>query len=138
MLDSAPMSYCRKLLIVVLLILSLPVQSYAAVLMTCAAEPADAGHSVASHLNLDAGVAEHHHEMRQIASAGGEHRHDGSRHPHACSSCVSCCLGAGLPSALAVAVPAANLRVAIRIPSSVGVVSFLTGGIERPPRKLLV
>jgi hypothetical protein len=132
------MSYWRKLLIVVLLILSLPVQSYAAVLMKCAAEPADAGHSVTSHLDLDLGVAEHHHEMRQIASVGGEHHHDGSRHPHACSSCVSCCVGAGLPSASAVAVPAGDLLVAIRIPSSAGVVSFLTGGIERPPRKLLV
>ncbi|MGG1946886.1 hypothetical protein AB1286_19070 [Trinickia sp. NRRL B-1857] len=130
------MSYCRRIFIVVLLILSLPVQSYAAVSMTCAAVLADAGESAVLH--LDSSASEHHHDMRTATSAGDAHHHDGSRHLHACSTCVSCCIGAGLPAAPAVAISMANILVAIRIPPSAGVVSFLTGGIDRPPRHTLV
>lgn len=135
-LDSTPMSYCRRIFIVVLLILSLPVQSYAAVSMTCAAVLTDASENAVLH--IDSSASEHHHDLRTIVSAGDAHHHDGGRHVHACSTCVSCCIGAGLPAAPAVVISMANILVAIRIPPSAGVVSFLTGGIERPPRHILV
>lgn len=46
MLDFAPMSYWRKLILVLLLMLSLPVQSFAAVSMICA--PSEAADDEAS------------------------------------------------------------------------------------------
>ncbi|MDR0246646.1 MAG: hypothetical protein LBJ65_34060 [Burkholderia sp.] len=116
------MSSWRKFLLVVLLALSLPIQSFAAVSMPCervAVAPMEA--------------APHAMPAAQAGHAG----HD-SHAPHApsCSACVSCCFGTGMSGAGAV--PAAtSVRVAIVAqPLSAVVVSFLTGGIDRPPRRM--
>ncbi|NTX25990.1 hypothetical protein HT746_02300 [Burkholderia pyrrocinia] len=118
------MSYWRKFILVVLLVLSLPIQSFAAVSMQCA------------------GAAVPHREAapHTMWIAQGSHAdHDGyARHAPSCSACVSCCFGtsmSGVP-----AVPAASdvsIAIASYRPSAV-VVSFLTGGIERPPRRIPV
>lgn len=140
MIDSAPMSYWRRLFLVVLLILSLPVQSYAAASMKCTAELSDASAHAAAAMYAEHDAPEHHHDMAMMTAALGEPHHEGGHaaHPHACSTCASCCFGAALPAGSVVAVPMVNSLVAIRIPPSAGVVSFLTGGIERPPRHFLV
>lgn len=114
MLDSAPMSYWRKLFVIVLLVLSLPVQTLAAVSMNCDPAPADDGHR---------------HDGR-----GGAH-HD---HAHACPTCLSCCVGAGLPAASVAAASFDAARPRLFLPRDTRAVSFLTGGIERPPRTSLV
>jgi hypothetical protein len=56
-LDSVPMSYWRKLFLVVLLALSLPVQSFAAVSMKC--ESSQIGGEEVSTLHENAGEATH-------------------------------------------------------------------------------
>lgn len=136
-LDSAPMSYWRKLIIVVLLALSLPVQSFAAVSMKCVPARANAGEAPPLHAMHD--MSGHHHDMLEVALADDHHPHDhgGSHHAHPCSTCASCC-GAALPAVSVVVATSDVTRVVTRIPPSAGVVSFLTDGIERPPRSPLV
>ncbi|WP_343726358.1 hypothetical protein [Burkholderia seminalis] len=114
------MSYWRKFLVVVLLALSLTIQSFAAVSMQCA------GVAV-----MPAEAAPHAQE--------GRHDHDGhARHASSCSACVSCCFGTGMSGAGAVpAVTSVGVAIAAPPPSAGGV-SFLTGGIDRPPRAIPV
>ena len=133
------MSYWRKLFIVVLLALSLPVQSFAAISMKCVAAHADAGEGATQH--AEQAASEHHHEMHGVAFADDDHPHHyhgNAHHAHSCSTCASCCFGTGLPAVPVVAVSTDATRVAIPLPSSAGVVSLLTDGFERPPRCLLV
>ncbi|CAJ6258120.1 DNA polymerase X family/PHP domain-containing protein [Burkholderia pseudomallei] len=141
MLDSAPMSYWRKLFVIVLLVLSLPVQTLAAVSMNCDPAPADDGGAPA-HAWLQAS-AENGHGMHDAAAADDGHRHDGRGgahhdHAHACSTCLSCCVGAGLPAASVAAASFDAARTRLFLPRDTRAVSFLTGGIERPPRTSLV
>jgi hypothetical protein len=132
------MSYWRKLFIVMLLALSLPVQSFAAISMKCAPVHADAGQALALHVEHD--LSEHHHEMHGVVLADDGHRHDhgGSHHVHSCSTCASCCFGTALPVASIVAATLDATRLIAGIPPSASVVTFLTDGIERPPRYTLV
>ncbi|WP_330771291.1 hypothetical protein [Burkholderia stagnalis] len=128
---SASMSYWRKFLIVVLLALSLPVQSFAAAAMSCAL----AGGTAARHAQA-AGSA-HHYDMRDDR---GHTRHavpGDTGHAHACQACVSCCVGTG-PALPDVAAAAHTARIHGFIPPPTAAASFLTGGIERPPRGALV
>ena len=133
------MSYWRKLFIVVLLALSLPAQSFAAVSMKCVLADADAGKAPLAY-------AEHDLSARGLASQqivapadDDEHRQCDTCHAHSCSTCApGCCFGIALPAAPTVATPPDATRVLIRISPSAHVMSFLTGGIERPPRYTLV
>ncbi|KVO31994.1 DUF2946 family protein [Burkholderia ubonensis] len=129
------MSYWRKFFIVVLLALSLPVQPFAAVSTQCAAAQDDAPRY------LHQAAPEYHRDMQRMARADGAHHprhHDGAHHAHACSTCASCCIGTGLPAMPAAAVAPDAARAARPIPPPVGVASFLTDGIERPPRRFPV
>ncbi|HHY6931431.1 hypothetical protein [Burkholderia ambifaria] len=128
------MSYWRKFILVVLLALSLPIQSFATVSMQCA------GVAAAVPYAEDGASADHPGASLAMSSAlSGEHAHDDhARHASSCSSCGACCFGTGIADP-----PAASVASGIGIafvafaPSPV-VVSFLTGGIERPPRRLPV
>ncbi|WP_027210645.1 hypothetical protein [Burkholderia sp. WSM2232] len=140
------MSYWRKLFLVLLLALSLPVQSFAAVSMMCAPFEAEGDEPATHHVDLAGSVNEdplvadvddhaaHHHSLG--------HRHDlgqdSGHHPHACLTCASCCVGAALPVAPAVSASTDLIRFSAPLPPDAGVVLFLTGGIERPPRPILV
>lgn len=137
-LDFAPMSKCRELFIVVLLLLSLPVQAYAAVSMKCVAALTEAQVASATAEPVEEDMPEHHDDMRNMSVAAEEHHHGQSHHAHSCSTCASCCFGAGLPTILDLGVPVDDSVVATRIPSSARAASFLTDGIERPPRDFLV
>jgi len=133
------MSYWRKLFIVVLLALSLPVQSFAAISMKCVASHAKARETPIGH--AEQRMSEHHHDMHGTAIAADDHHthhHGGGHHAHSCSTCAACCFGTGLPAVPAVVVSSGATRVTTSIPPSAGVVSFLTDGIERPPRHTLV
>ncbi|MPW18947.1 hypothetical protein GCT13_19100 [Paraburkholderia sp. CNPSo 3157] len=129
------MSYWRKLLLVVLLALSLPVQSFAAVSMICAtSEAVD-----------DEATAHHHHQSESsdgqvlVADDDDHHGHNHSgHHVHACLTCASCCVGAALPVVPAVSASADLIHFTVSLPPDAGVVLFLTSGIERPPRSILV
>ncbi|PMS19824.1 hypothetical protein C0Z18_12690 [Trinickia dabaoshanensis] len=134
------MSYWRKLFIVVLLALSLPVQSFAAISMKCVATYGDASEAHAPRAQ-EAASAHHSRVKHGIALADDDHHHryHGDAHQaHSCSTCTSCCFGAGLPTVPAVAVSADVRRAIVSFPPSAGVVSFLTDGIERPPRRFPV
>ncbi|MBS2132206.1 hypothetical protein KEX41_28900 (plasmid) [Burkholderia thailandensis] len=134
------MSYWRNFFIVVLLALSLPVQSFAAISMKCVAAYADDSEVHAPH-EEEAGSAHRPHATHDMALAdnGHYHHHHGVAHQaHSCSTCASCCFGAGLPTVPVVAVSADVRRATVSFPPSAGVVSFLTDGIERPPRSLPV
>lgn len=133
------MSYWRKLFIVVLLALSLPVQSFAAVSMKCVASHAQAGETPIVHAEQP--MSEHHYDMHGAALAADDHhthRHSGDHHVNSCSTCSACCFGAALPAVPVVVVSFDATRVTPSIPPSAGIVSFLTDGIERPPRHTLV
>ncbi|WP_322084702.1 hypothetical protein [Burkholderia sp. BCC1972] len=120
------MSFWRKFLLVVLLALSLPIQSFAAASMPCAGAGAGA-------------VPVEEAPNAMPAAQAGHHDHDGhARHASSCPACVSCCFGTGMSGAPVVPA-AADVSVAIiSQPPSVVVVSFLTGGIDRPPRRMPV
>ncbi|KAG8149965.1 hypothetical protein [Burkholderia catarinensis] len=121
------MSYWRKFLVVVLLALSLPIQSFAAVSMPCAG-------AVVSH------AEEAPHTMQAAQATLGSHTdHDShARHASSCSACVSCCFGTGMSGAPAVHAAADVCVAVVAHPPSAGGVSFLTGGIDRPPRRIPV
>jgi hypothetical protein len=134
------MSYWRKFFLVVLLALSLPVQSFAAVSMNC--ESSQAGHDGAYARDIDGP------KSTDIADAGGvqtaarmpraHHQEGDAQHLSACSACaVFCCAGAVLPASLASTDFDDAARFAIPLPPSIGGAFFLTGGIERPPRLIL-
>lgn len=133
-LDPTTMSYWRKLIIVVLLALSLPVQSFAAISMKCACGHSDGRGGRARHAEVD--VSEHHREMHGVVLADDVHRHDHgvNHHAHSGSTCSCCFFGTALPTVPAGAVSSDATCVITRISPSAFAVSFLTGGIERPPR----
>jgi hypothetical protein len=133
------MSSWRKLFIVVLLALSLPVQSFAAISMKCVASQTEEGEVPVRQMEQTVKVR--HHDLHEMALAGGEyaHHHDGDAcHAHTCSTCDSCCSGPGLPVVPRAEASPATTLVAVAIPPSAGVVAFLTDGIERPPRYLTI
>ncbi|WP_175798462.1 hypothetical protein [Burkholderia ambifaria] len=125
------MSYWRKFILVVLLALSLPIQSFATVSMQCAGAVAAVPH--AEH----EASADHPAASLAMSSAqGGEHAHEG--HARHASSCWACCFGTGMTDSPAVSA-ASGIGIAfVAFAPSPVVVSFLTGGIERPPRRLPV
>lgn len=133
------MSYWRKFFLVVLLALSLPIQSFATVSMACAG-----GDVVVAMPHVEDGVSAVEagpHAMPNTHGGQQKHRHehdDHARHAQPCSACGSCCLGTGMADFPAVSA-ASNIGVVLVsfAPTPV-VVSFLTGGIDRPPRRLLV
>jgi hypothetical protein len=134
------MSYWRKLFVIVLLALSLPVQSFAALSMTCGSS--HAGSDVASALHAEPGETTHRHHVHGLMMAGSDHDshpYGGDvHHAHSCSTCASCCFGGALPGAPTVATSADAVHFALPLPRSDRIASFLTGGIERPPRISLV
>ncbi|MEX3959367.1 hypothetical protein [Trinickia sp. EG282A] len=130
------MSYWRKVFLVVLLALSLPVQSFAAVSMICATQDALGDEATADHLHQSEPADGH----AVIAADDGHrsHHHNGGHHVHACLTCASCCVGAALPVVPSVSASAEQIQFSAPLPPDAGVVLFLTGGIERPPRSILV
>lgn len=136
-LHFAPMSYWCKLILVVLLVLSLPVQSFAAVSMICApSQVADDEASPPHHLH-QSGAADGHTVVADNNDHAGHH-YNGGHHVHACLTCASCCVGAALPSVSTVSASADLIHFSVPLPPDAGVVLFLTDGIERPPRSILV
>lgn len=134
------MSYWRKFVLVVLLALSLPIQSFAAVSMACAG----AGAVVATPHAEGAARADDSAAQHAMSGAnGGQHGHqhehvDHARHAQPCPACGSCCFGTGMADLPAVSVASGiGIAIASFAPTPV-VVTFLTGGIDRPPRRLLV
>ncbi|MGF6651852.1 hypothetical protein OKW34_002414 [Paraburkholderia youngii] len=135
-LDSRVMSYWRKFILVVLLALSLPVQSFAAVSMICAASETVDDEATTHHVHLANPVDGH----ALVSDVDGHHGHDhsGVHHPHGCLTCASCCVAAAIPVVPAVSASADLLNFPVPLPPAARVASFLTGGIERPPRLILV
>ncbi|WP_408257834.1 hypothetical protein [Paraburkholderia caledonica] len=156
MLDFALMSYWRKLFIVVLLALSLPIQSFAAVAMKCAAAEAREStpvhhHAMHAALNVDQQHdpqrhQQQHHDGHAMPVADqsyadghqpGDH-HLVGQHAHSCSTCASCCFGAAMLSVPALPASSQVVDSFQPAPHPTPAASFLTGGIERPPRSILV
>ncbi|MEA3118811.1 MAG: hypothetical protein QOI13_2081 [Paraburkholderia sp.] len=126
----------RKLFLIVLLALSLPVQSFAAVTMNC--EPSHFGGGWAFAQQADQGESAHRHHMHHVMMADGVHHshHDGddANHAHSCPACAACCFGMALPVVPAVVSAPDAVRLSVPLPPTVRVASFLTAGIDRPPR----
>jgi hypothetical protein len=133
------MSYWRKFFLVVLLVLSLPVQSFAAVAMNCESwqfgsdGPSVHGNGAAAQADMG-----HMHAMLSADSMLDHHHPSDLHHTHSCAVCAACCVGAALPASVSAAVSVGIISFAIPFPLSTGSASFLTGGIERPPRPALV
>ncbi|WP_323123021.1 hypothetical protein [Burkholderia alba] len=129
------MSTLRRLLLVLLLAVALPFQSFAAVTMSCG--PTHAGTAGDPH-----GAAQHGDEPDGQPSAQRAHPHTadsgGQHHAHPCASCASCCVGAALGGPAVPAVHAGAAHDARPLGLAAPQASFLTDGIERPPRPALV
>ncbi|WP_326489892.1 hypothetical protein [Paraburkholderia sp. HP33-1] len=104
--------------------------------MVCAASEA---------VDVEATVHQHHqsgpaNEHDVVADDGDHqgHHHHGGHHDHACVTCASCCVGAVPPVVPAFFAAADPAQFPVPLPPAASVVSFLTGGIERPPRSILV
>ncbi|MFM0329489.1 hypothetical protein [Paraburkholderia strydomiana] len=132
------MAYWRKLFLILLLALSLPVQSFAAVSMKCDSSHSDENVTSAAHAVEETPHAHHVHGDWMADVDHADHHRDGIHHVHQCSACASCCVGAALPVSSTVAAAIAAIRFAPPSQLSVAAVQFLTDGIERPPRLTLV
>ncbi|MPV69507.1 hypothetical protein [Burkholderia sp. BE17] len=121
------MSYWRKFILVVLLALSLPIQSFATVSMQCAG-------AAVPH----AEAASHTMPVAQGSHAEHDSRDSHASHAPSCAACVSCCFGTGMSGEPAVPAAADASIASASYPPAAVVVSFLTGGIERPPRRIPV
>jgi hypothetical protein len=133
------MAYWRKLFLVVLLALSLPAQSFAAVFMQCESLHVESHEVFAQHANMAEAPQMHHmHGALMAQRDATDHAAlDHSHHAHSCAACASCCVGAALPAVPNLTPPADAVGFAIPLPRTAAA-SFLTGGVERPPRHFLV
>lgn len=135
---------------------AVPVQGYAAVAMF-GCGPGHLGitgvqSQSAAADDHDTAVPQHSHETPVEMS--GDHHHDDSaeaNHAHtlkahdasgkvgkgSCTPCASCCVVAALPATMVVfqAIPLVDVFVPL---APCGLTSFLTEGLERPPRSILV
>ncbi len=131
----------RRLLIVCLLALALPVQGLAAVVMMhCATEPAlqpekmqmqehPHHHQHAhAHGSAEAGTA-----LDAAAPEDAGQSAPASHQGHGCSACASCCVAMGLPSQ-AQALGLLLHSQAPALAAHADLPAFLTEGPERPPR----
>ncbi|AXF01790.1 hypothetical protein CUJ88_25675 [Paraburkholderia hospita] len=133
------MSYWRKFFVIVLLIMNLPAQSFAAISMKCESSHFVGEMTFAQHAHEAESI--NGHDMRSMAMADRphhSHQHGGAHHAHSCATCASCCFGVALPAVPTVATPTVIAHLAVPLPPAADVVSFLTSGIERPPRTFLV
>ncbi|WP_408502436.1 hypothetical protein [Paraburkholderia strydomiana] len=99
------------------------------------------GSDGASVQHADADEAAHSHHTHGVMMADGDHHghhQSDAHHAHSCATCASCCFGMGLPVVPTVAMAAEIAHLAVPPLPSADVVSFLTSGIERPPRTSLV
>ena len=94
-LDSISMSYWRKLFVIVLLMLSLPVQAFAAVSLKCESSHIRSEVAPMQHAEMDAPAHDHHMHELTMADGGDHddhgHQHRGAPHAHSCGTCASCC-----------------------------------------------
>ena len=141
MLDSWLMTNWRKFLTVVLLMLSLSARAFAGAPLSCELSRTGGGVSSVAHLHASHMLGSASDSFAAIDSAqphqdshNGSHNH-GSGH---CSICASCCFGNALPPVTVVATPIELSHQVAPTPPPVRAARFLTGGIERPPRALLV
>lgn len=129
----------RKLLTVLFLMLSLSARAFGAAPLTC--ELSQGGEEVAYSAHGMHETATRVSEAMTTGSVHGEHHLQGGMHHHGsghCSTCVSCCAGGALPPFSAISISNQAVR---DVPMDNGPTSsarFLTGGIERPPRLILV
>ncbi len=128
----------RKLLTVVLLMLSLSARAFGAAPLTC--ELSQGSGEVMSSAHDMHEMASRPSEAMTTVSVHGEHNLQGAMHHHGsghCSTCVSCCVGGVLPPIAAISIPSQAVRDVPVDNASAGSERFLTGGIERPPRLIL-
>ena len=138
------MTRIRRLVVLLLVALALPIQALAAAAMLhCAPQ----GGAVA-HLHGAGDEAQGHHG-HPVADTGhaAPHVHDAhgpqsdaagladraAANGHACSACAVCCTLAGVP-VMALGVPAPEPLPAARPEPAAPAAVFLTSGVERPPR----
>jgi hypothetical protein len=143
-----------KTLLLWLLLLALPVQGFAAAMMTsCHANPRSGSMTMAAvHLHDSQTMHDgyhdhhqgHHHHSSTAADSHNSHNshstHD-TPHPHdkhdasaSCSACAACCIGAApLPANLNWAFLHNNSEQVFASPSPF-MTGFIPAGIERPPR----
>jgi hypothetical protein len=119
------MSRVLRIAVIWLLALAMPFQGVAAAtMMLCGPVHEDA----AAHEH-----ASHHAQQHDHAASS----HDGGEADTTkCSVCASCCTSATLPSPLATYDPPKGHAVFQTAPAST-TASFLTGGLDRPPRSPL-
>ena len=141
-----------KILAVWILVFALPVQGFAAAtMMNCEqshsheAKSVAEGHSHAMHSGHDEGVSHEaavHEDVADAADAADNHAtHHSSSTKHACSHCGTCTV-----CCTSTAIVGSSLRVPAQFDdrkvnlayTAAQFTSFISAGIERPPRFILV
>jgi hypothetical protein len=123
------MSRALRIALLWLVALALPVQGVAAsTMMFCGpAHESSAAHDHASH---------HDHSAHDAASASDDGA-AGEPDTMSCSVCASCCTAATLPSPIVAQGPPPGHAV-YQAELGSAAATFLTSGLDRPPRLLLV
>ena len=102
---------------------------------------AAASHAHDGHADVMAHAGHHHHA--DAASHGDAHNSHADTAKHSksskasCSACASCCMSAALP-ATPVSFEATQAPDSFGLSAPLAVVSFISDGLERPPRSVLV
>jgi hypothetical protein len=131
--------------VVWLLALALPVQGLASATMLHCEQGHKNAAPHASHHPCESAAPAHHEDGVQVVAseaatapiaAHGDASVDGVKaRAHKCSACAACDVGATLPSA-ALTLPVPTAKAAAATLSEVVHATFLTAGLERPPRSL--
>lgn len=118
-----------RLLLTIMLLLALPLQSFAAAAMISCA-PSHHGLPTTATMHDDAAAHTRHHDGDHDPVSKPSHG------KHACSACAACCIGGALmPSAPRLS---GDLSTHLRpLPAHVTPPAFITEGTERPPRHVL-
>ena len=140
-----------------LLTLAVPVHGFAAASMLGCVSGQSRSIAVAAHLHAsdrhgddaDMHVHAHHASEAETAQAATPHHADGAGDGQApkghavdkvsaasCSACAACCTSAALPATPLVFEPAPAPNSFV-LPAPQHVATFVSGGLERPPRSFL-
>lgn len=120
------MSRALRITLMWLLTLAVPVHGFAAAsVLGC----------VGSHHHATASASTHSHAHGDAGSNTDAHKGhtDGKA---SCSACAACCASAALPATPMVFEPTTPAPESFVLPAPQHVASFVSGGLERPPRSV--
>lgn len=144
------MNRTLKIFLLWLLVAVLPVQGVAAATRACCApihqSSSSASDTQSHHHDASEGHGHHHHDGMQHDSndtashddsvAAGKSLDSNHDHKTSCSACAACCLFAVVPPTMPFSEPVYNNSESIAVLPEPLIASFISGGLERPPKHI--